>query len=585
MAVGRNVVAWGLMLAGLAACRTVKSSALNEAAPSGGDAAGTSGPVFADSTVMNVAELRRNAFERCQAPQFVRPNPPPVKDLDPPQFNQYGEVRYLPTGEVAVPDATGKFPEGAAKGPGLDYNEEGLIQPGHDLYAAQEFAFLSRPRAALNQLPVQLFVRKGDGETYERLTWEGAAFSYTNPGIQAPIDASQLPAAGRVLTKLLVAHKAPDGGFPQIFDYGSTGYLRFQGYPQVPGASFRSAGAHNVFGNEYLNPATGKPTPGEDFGLLEAIFFTVQDGKTAGLLALIEGDLFCGALDIKLTPGDEAVADVDSYWYTRRDFRWQEEPNTGFAAYSSMYYQGYNPSGDGHHDEHTDAAHDSDTLIVRYKDQSTSVTKIKVPADNSRLYNAPGKSQGTFVIGLFPAFSAGRFKAGDQVEIWSGVAAGEPRTSDGQQKSWEVVEVNPAVGTVSLKGDNTEASTIGGQDLIFVQGHRLAVTDVSKGKEVQAFYLENADRDPDHYQYFRQALKGSSYEYRSSYAVEILESNVETGVRLVEHAPDREFLDNLVAFSVLRQDLPKAKTPEQFAHFHYKTWSCYPGSATCPAPK
>lgn len=537
---------------------------------------------------MNIGMLRQAAFQRCQTPTFAAPKPASIPDLDPPTFNSHGvELHYLPNGLLAPEDGNGNYPADSVKGPGIDYTEEGLIQTSHDLYADQDFFFRSRPRAALNTLPVQLFVQRAGAATYESMTWEMAAFDYSNPGIQPPIDVTKLPAAGQVLTKLLVGHKAPSGGFPQIFDYGSTGYLRFQGYSQVPGASFRTAGAHNVFGTEFVNPSTNESTPEEDFGVLEAVFFSVKNGQTTNVLALVEGGLFCGAFDINLTPGEESVVDVDSYWYTRRDFNWQKEPNTGFVAYSSMYFQGVHPAADGHHDEYTDAAHDSDTLIVNYQDNSRKVVPIELPTLYSKVYNPPGVGTTSFQIGLTPASSAGLFQIGQTVEVWSQVAGGDARSSDGTKKSWKILATNPPVGTLTLEGSRTSAATITGGDILFVRGQRLLDKDASgqdSGKLVKGFLLENVDRNPTNYTYYRLALKDSSYEYRSSYGVEILESNVKTGVNLIAHIPNKEYLDNIVAFSTLRQNLPKSRSADDFSHFHYKTWSCNPGSPSCPTP-
>lgn len=186
----------------------------------------------------------------------------------------------MPNGSLAQEDQDGKYPANAVKGKGIDYSEEGLIAASRDIYSDQDFFFRSRPRSALNTVTVQLFVKKTGAAEYDRVTWDMAGFDYSDPGIKAPIDAANLAEAGKVLTKLIVGHKTPQGGWPQIFDYGSTGYLRFQGYSQVPGASFRTAGAHNVFGSEFLNPHTNKPTSGEDFGLLQAAFFSVKDSET-----------------------------------------------------------------------------------------------------------------------------------------------------------------------------------------------------------------------------------------------------------------------------------------------------------------
>jgi len=88
--------------------------------------------------------------------------------------------------------------------------------------------------------------------------------------------------------------------------------------------------------------------------------------------------------------------------------------------------------------------------------------------------------------------------------------------------------------------------------------------------------LANEDRDPKHYALFQPALGATNYNFRSSYKVAILESNIKTGVSLYEFATENEYGDNLVAASTIRQNIAKAKNDKDFVHFKYRTTAFFP---------
>lgn len=96
-----------------------------------------------------------------------------------------------------------------------------------------------------------------------------------------------------------------------------------------------------------------------------------------------------------------------------------------------------------------------------------------------------------------------------------------------------------------------------------------------KAKPVE-WLLANLDRDPGHYAHFAPMLGATNYNFRDSYKVTILESNIRTGVSVYELATQFEYTDNVVAASTIRQNIKKAKTERDFVRFKYRTTAFYP---------
>ncbi|MBC7743216.1 MAG: glucan biosynthesis protein [Bdellovibrionaceae bacterium] len=94
--------------------------------------------------------------------------------------------------------------------------------------------------------------------------------------------------------------------------------------------------------------------------------------------------------------------------------------------------------------------------------------------------------------------------------------------------------------------------------------------------QATSWILANEDRNPSHYVDFKPALGNTNYDLRASYSVNILESNIKTGIRLYQLAADGEYGDNIVAVSTIEQDIPQAKNANQSVHFKYKTTAFYP---------
>jgi hypothetical protein len=401
-----------------------------------------------DGQSMNLARLKAKAFAQCQIP-FVAPVIVPIAVLDPPKGGGHDSI-------------------------GMVYQEELAVKTSN-LLDQEDFYFSPRPRAAVNSIPMNIFIDTNHSGFYKKKSWESANPDFSASEIQPAIARSDIPPEGRVLTEIIVGHRSPDGDYPQLFDIRSSGYVRFAGYPpQITGASMRLA-AHKIFGLEKKSGNSVK----EDFPIIRSIFASVKNAQTANALVLVESQLFCGALSLDMTEGKEANILVDGYWFTRDDYKWHEDPHTGLAVFSSMFWKSVQST----QDQTSDAAHDSDQLVVKSKDGVVKTYVLRPPA--------AGLSVSDLTL--------------------------ESQTSPTE---WSLVQ---------------------------------------------------QDHDPAHYAKFEPALGKSNYNFRVSYRIELLESNIKTGVTLYQQATDGEYGDNVVAASTIRQDIMKAKTAEQFVHFKYRT--------------
>ena len=434
----------------LAACST-----LVERSPSSEASSPASSPKssFTSKEKMDIERLKSEAFLRCQSP-FKPPVIEPVAVLDPPK-------------------------DGGPDAEGMVYQEELSVRTAN-LLDRDGFYFSPRPRAAVNTLPMEIFVDADKQGIYQRKSWDDANPDYSSDLIRPPISKHSIPNAGKVLTELIIGHRSPDGGYPQLFDLRSSAYVRFAGYPpQITGASLR-LGAHKIFSRGGPNEIKAK----EDFPIIRALFATVTTPKVANALVLVENGLFCGALNMDMIEGDNAEIVVDSYWYMRQDFSWKQDPHTALALYSSMLWKTEKQTPERSSDE----AHDSDVLSVKFANGVVRRVRLEPPATGLRVRDLT-------------------------------------MTSAQQPFEWT---------------------------------------------------LANEDRNPSHYADFQPALGSTNYNFRASYKVTILESNVKTGVSLYEQATDGEYGDNIVAASTIRQNIKKASAVDQFIHFKYKTTAYFP---------
>ncbi|MGZ3746428.1 MAG: glucan biosynthesis protein [Pseudobdellovibrionaceae bacterium] len=440
-----------LALLSLSAC----SNIIEQAPLSEGNSIYLPQSSFKNNEMMDLERLKSEAFSLCQS-TFKAPVIEPLALLDPPL-------------------------DGNLDSEGMVYQEELSIKTTN-LLNKDQFYFSPRPRAALNRLPMEIFIDSENSGIYQRKTWEDANPDYSSPQIQPPILKDDIPPAGRALTELIIGHRSPQGDYPQLFDIRSNAYIRFAGYPpQVTGASLR-LGAHHIFN---LGGQSGLKEK-EDFPLIRAVFASVKNPKITNALVLVESELFCGALNIDMAEAPRAELVVDGYWYTRDNFNWKQDPNTGFVAYSSMMWKSEKQTPEIISDE----AHDSDVLLVK-----------------------------------------------------------------------------PARGPMTEYLLDPPSS-----------GLRVREITTNSGKEPVEWILANQDLDPSHYSDFYPALGKTNYNFRASYKVSILESNIKTGVRLYEQATGGEYNDNIVVASTIHQDVKKANSVDDYIHFKYKTSAFMPAN-------
>ena len=77
---------------------------------------------------------------------------------------------------------------------------------------------------------------------------------------------------------------------------------------------------------------------------------------------------------------DNAEIVVDSFWYTRKDFDWKKDPNTGLVAYSSMLWRTEKSAP-----RISGEAHDSDMLTIKYSNGSQNRYPLAPPASGLRV--------------------------------------------------------------------------------------------------------------------------------------------------------------------------------------------------------
>lgn len=286
------------------------------------------------SVAMTMDQLRVEAFNSCQS-AYAPPVIEPVPMLDPPATGNPWDIGLVYQEELSIVTAT--------------------ILNQHDYY------FVLKPRAALNNLGMDIYLSTDGGKNFELKTWEDVNPDYSAKSIQPAIVKSDIPKAGRVLTEMIIGHSSPYGGYPQMFNVRSSAYLRFSGYKQIQGASLRLA-AHRIFGT-----ALADNTNGEDFPIIRKVYGFAKNSEITTLYAVVENGLFCGALQMDMQAGEDSSIMIDGYWYTREDFKWQESPNTALVAYSSMLWK-----TEKHTPEIvTDEAHDSDTLKIYYNNHTS----------------------------------------------------------------------------------------------------------------------------------------------------------------------------------------------------------------------
>ena len=259
--------------------------------------------------------------------------------------------------------------DGDLESVGLVFEESNRILP-INLISKDSWYALARPRASLDKLRFRIYIDSSGNGTYDLKTYSDAAPEYSHPVIQPPIDASLIPAAGRVLSRFIIGHDQAGVGSPQFFDISASGYIRFNGLsPQTVGSSYRVA-LLNVFSIE------------EEFPRFKELDFVIRDENKSNLFSLIDSESFTGVASLDLTPAEESIMHVSASFFPRRDIPVSEE--MGLVGYSSMFWKNEDDSPENEYDE----AHDCDVLIVGYdRDQNGIVDKIvEFDIDNPASY-------------------------------------------------------------------------------------------------------------------------------------------------------------------------------------------------------
>ncbi|MCM8779481.1 MAG: glucan biosynthesis protein [Candidatus Omnitrophica bacterium] len=277
------------------------------------------------------------------------------------------QERYSPVRIVPIPELDPPV-DGKPESVGLVY-EEYLKIGGDKFYDDLNWWAMARPRGSQNKYPLNIFAYEPDKRAYKEIKYDITKYNYSSA--TPPI--TRVPPEGQYITTLDLGRILVAGKFPQFFTLGGDGYLRFipLAESRQMGASFRVAG-HNVTWSR----TNGDPFD-EDFPLVREVYLRRLGNNWINLLALIDCEGFSGVMDIKLKPHDITLMEVEANFFPRRDILIKNEPHTGFAAFSSMFFLGEEDTPERNDDE----AHDSDYLVVNFKDGTAKEIKLKNPED------------------------------------------------------------------------------------------------------------------------------------------------------------------------------------------------------------
>ncbi|MDP8233584.1 MAG: glucan biosynthesis protein [Candidatus Saelkia tenebricola] len=224
------------------------------------------------------------------------------------------------------------------------------------------------PRAALWREPLSTAIFDQDEYSYI-----GVPFNIDEYYYGYRIDYDEVPEEAQYISALNIGHITHDGGsWPQMMFMGGAGYMRFTAEPPLfLGASFRVA-THNITWNTENGDSRN-----EDFPQVKEAHLRYVSDEQMNLVLLIDCEAFSGVLDMDIFPGEETKIKTRANFYIRRDINIEEEPYTGFAGFSSMFWKDETHSIGNIRDE----AHDSDFIEVGYSDGTIVAKPIENPSD------------------------------------------------------------------------------------------------------------------------------------------------------------------------------------------------------------
>lgn len=259
-------------------------------------------------------------------------------------------------------------PDGDPKAPGLVFEEYNKIS-GDKYYDNGVWAFEARPRGSVFKDPVKILNRNASEP--ELVTYDPNRFDYSDPEIQPPLQ--PVPLAGQYIAGWQAIHLIPgsNGSYPIILSINSSGYSRLTGEPPRHFGTSHRVATHNVG----MAKRNGDPFE-EDFPKIGRIATEMVDAAQARLDFLVDSEAFTGDLRNVLIPGVESRMEVNATFKMRRDLNRAEEPDTGFAGMSSLFWRGASDTPN----DSTDQAHDADTLVVTFSDGSRIEEPLRNPS-------------------------------------------------------------------------------------------------------------------------------------------------------------------------------------------------------------
>ncbi|MCM8783170.1 MAG: glucan biosynthesis protein [Candidatus Omnitrophica bacterium] len=286
---------------------------------------------------------------------------------------------------------------GRPEAEGLVYQEY-LAIGGDKFYDDGLWWFQARPRGSQNKLPLKVFLYDPKSLRYSEVPYDFNRYNYS----RATPPITYVPPEGRYITALDIGHILVSGSFPQFFTIGGDGYMRFVPLTEgrEMGASFRVAGQNITHSRQGGDPYD------ESFPIVRELYVKKVSESVINLVALVDAEGFTGVLDMYLYPQEITRMEVDARFFMRRDMLISQEPDTGFAGFSSMFFLGDEKNdamiGEVRHTPWNpyDEAHDSDYLVVHFADGSRVEQLINRPFEAGRVDRYDFSKPDTEIVGF-----------------------------------------------------------------------------------------------------------------------------------------------------------------------------------------
>ncbi len=498
-------------------------------------------PPFGSRVAMDMEKLKAAAFETCRKPYAVY-EPKPVVILDPPACFGWTEEQKKTVREERGLDPGYQF--NCDQEDGLVFWEGNFVKARGDLLPPQkgddQLNFQALPRASGEKFPVPIYVDRTGKGTYDYFPWTPGQIETTEVdgqgrSIVPPFTPQQIQPEGRYWVGItsnqgFIKGSKYDFRSAQFPDFQATGDANF---PRVfvMGSNLYSRFIHAEPTSNMMGSKGGEQRQLDPVDMGKSLRYFAHNSTG------IKDDL----------SGEASPASPRTFSGAQL-----AGPKQDFPHFKSLFVaRDLSPEMQGHFLGVVDSEFFCGAVDIKLRPHKDVGGKRRTTVDvDGYWYARDDYSWKTLPNTGFVAISSMYFKQSDHDSDTLVVSFDDGKDED---------------VSLSLPEDGA-----------------LRVHDVPKidapARKISGWALENRKRD-------ELRVDGTiNYKSRQSMMIDIDEaaSDIKTGVRLYELFTNSEYVDNIVAMSQIRQDVPKSVSADKPMRFKYAVTSYYPGEG---APK